>query len=331
MRALQIQEIGKLALVDVPAPVAAAGQVVVALKAAALNHRDLWIKLGRYAGLRYPCIPGSDGAGVVAAVGAGVDRGWVGREVIVNPGSEWGPLPGAQGKDFKILGLPADGTLADQVAVAANRLAPKPAHLSWEEAAALPLGGLTAWRSLMTRAQLAPGDRVLITGIGGGVALCALKFAVAAGNEVWVTSSSDQKIRKAVSLGARGGFRYDLEGWAEGALRDPGPFQVIIDSAGGPGFAGLVDAAAPAGRIVLFGATKGNAPEIVLRKVLWKQLSILGSTMGLPEDFQGAYDLIAAGKARPVVDMVFPLSEARAAHERLEAGEQLGKIVLTIP
>ncbi len=328
MRALQIEEIGKLALVHVPDPVPGPGEVVVAVKAAALNHRDLWIKLGRYAGLRYPCIPGSDGAGVVAAIGPGVDRAWVGREVIINPGSEWGALPGAQGKDFKILGLPAAGTLADQVAVAADRLAPKPAHLSWEEAAALPLGGLTAWRALMTRAQAAPGDRVLITGIGGGVALCALKFAVAAGHEVWVTSSSDEKIHKAQKLGAKGGFRYDLEGWAEGAVRSPGPFQIIIDSAGGPGFAGLVDAAAPAGRIVLFGATRGNSPELVLRKVFWKQLSILGSTMGNDADWSAMMAFVARHAVQPVVSDVFPFERGAEAFDLMERGGQFGKIVV---
>jgi NADPH:quinone reductase-like Zn-dependent oxidoreductase len=328
MRALRIEEIGKLARVDVPDPVAGAGEVVVALKAAALNHRDLWIKLGRYAGLRYPCIPGSDGAGVVAAAGPGVDGAWVGREVIINPGSEWGALPGAQGKDFKILGLPADGTLAAKVAVPADRLAPKPAHLSWEEAAALPLAGLTAWRALMTRARPAPGDRILITGIGGGVALCALKFAVAAGHEVWVTSSSDQKIHQAEKLGAKGGFRYDLEGWAEAAIRSPGPFQVIIDSAGGPGFAGLVDAAAPAGRIVLFGATKGNSPELVLRKVFWKQLSILGSTMGNDSDWAAMMEFVARHAVKPVLSDVFPFERGAEAFDLMERGGQFGKIVV---
>jgi zinc-binding alcohol dehydrogenase/oxidoreductase len=328
MRAIRIEEIGKVGLVTVADPVAAAGEAVVELKAAALNHRDLWIKLGKYAGLRYPCIPGSDGAGIVSRVGEGVDSSWVGREVIINPGSDWGPLPAAQGADFKILGLPHDGTLADKVAVPASRLARKPAHLSWEEAAALPLGGLTAWRAVKTKAQLASGDRVLITGIGGGVALAALKFAVASGNEVWVTSSSDKKIRSAVALGARGGFRYDLEGWAEAALRAPGPFQVVIDSAGGPGFGGLVDVAGPGGRIVLFGATRGSAPEIVLRKVFWKQLSIIGSTMGNDSDWASMMAFVAEHAIKPVVSDVFPFEHGPEAFDLMERGGQFGKIVV---
>jgi zinc-binding alcohol dehydrogenase/oxidoreductase len=328
MRAIRIEEIGKVALTTVPDPVPAAGEAIVDLKAAALNHRDLWIKLGKYAGLRYPCIPGSDGAGIVSAVGAGVASSWIGSEVIINPGSEWGPLPSAQGPDFKILGLPHDGTLADKVAVTASRLAPKPAALSWEEAAALPLGGLTAWRALMTKARLAKGERVLVTGIGGGVALAALKFAVASGNEAWVTSSSDKKIYSAVALGAKGGFRYDLDGWAEGALKAPGPFQVVIDSAGGPGFGGLVDVAAPGGRIVLFGATRGNAPEIVLRKVFWKQLSILGSTMGNDSDWSAMMAFVAAHGIKPVVSDIFPFERGPEAFDLMERGGQFGKIVI---
>jgi zinc-binding alcohol dehydrogenase/oxidoreductase len=328
MRAIQISEIGKVGLTNVADPVASAGEAVVELKAAALNHRDLWIKQGKYAGLRYPCIPGSDGAGIVSSVGAGVDRGWIGREVIINPSSDWGPNPLAQGPDFKILGLPHDGTLADKVVVGASKLADKPAHLSWEEAAALPLAGMTAWRSLVTRAQMGKGDRVLVTGIGGGVALMALKIAVASGNEVWVTSSSDKKIRDAVALGAKGGFRYDLDGWAESAVKSPGPFQVIIDSAGGPGFARLLDVAAPGGRITFFGATRGNAPEMVLRKVFWKQLTILGSTMGNDSDWAAMTSFVASHLLKPVVSEVFPFERGTEGFDLMEKGGQFGKIVV---
>ena len=328
MRAIRIEEIGKVGLTQVPDAVARAGEAVVGLKAAALNHRDLWIKQGKYAGLRYPCIPGSDGAGIVSSVGPGGDASWVGREVVINPGSDWGGNPAAQGPDFKILGLPHDGTLADSVVVPVSRLAAKPAHLSWEEAAALPLAMLTAWRSLLTRAQMGKGDRVLVTGVGGGVALAALKIAVASGNEVWVTSSSDKKIRAAAALGAKGGFRYDLDGWVEGALREPGPFQVIIDSAGGPGFAGLVDVAAPGGRIVFFGATRGNAPELILRKVFWKQLSILGSTMGNDADWAAMTAFVGTHGIKPVVSDILPFERGAEGFDLMDRGGQFGKIVI---
>ena len=330
MNTLTIEGIGKVALVEVPDPLAGAGEAVVALRAAALNHRDVWILKGQYAGLRYPCIPGSDGAGVVAAVGPGGDASWVGREVIINPSFNWGPSGSAQGRDFSILGLPRDGTLADQIAVPVSQLAPKPAHLSWEEAAALPLAGRTAWRALMSRARLAGGERVLVTGIGGGVALFALQFAVASGNEVWVTSSSDEKISRAVALGAKGGFHYDIEGWAAAATKAPGPFDVIVDSAGGTGFGDLLDVAAPGGRIVFFGATRGNAPDVALRKVFWKQLSLLGSTMGSPSDWAAMTEFVGRHRVRPVVSDVFPIARGPEAFSLMEKGGQFGKIVLRL-
>ena len=330
MKALTIEGIGKVALLEAPEPVAGAGEAVVGLRAAALNHRDVWILKGQYAGLRYPCIPGSDGSGVVASLGPGGDASWVGREVIINPSFNWGPSGSAQGRDFSILGLPRDGTLAEQVAVPLSQLAPKPAHLSWEEAAALPLAGLTAWRALMGRARLAGGERVLITGIGGGVALFALQFAVASGNEVWVTSSSEEKIGRAVALGAKGGFRYDAAGWAAAAAKAPGPFDVIVDSAGGPGFGDLLDAAAPGGRIAVFGATRGNVPDVALRKVFWKQLSLLGSTMGSPSDWSAMTEFVGRNAVRPVVSEVFPLARGPEAFSLMDKGGQFGKIVLRI-
>jgi NADPH:quinone reductase-like Zn-dependent oxidoreductase len=328
MRALRIEAVGRITVAEVPVPVPAAGEVLVAIRAAALNHRDVWIKLGQYAGLKYPCIPGSDGAGVVTSVGAGADPSWVGREVVINPASGWGPSEGAQGPDFEILGLPRDGTLAGSVCVPAAQLSPKPAHLGWEEAAALPLAALTGWRALVSRARPAPGERVLVSGIGGGVALFALQFAVASGNEVWVTSSSDDKVARAAGMGARGGFRYDRDGWAADAARAPGPFDVIVDGAGGPGFGSLVDVAAPGGRIVSYGATRGSVPEVALRKIFWRQLSLLGSTMGSPADWSAMTSFVARHAIRPVVGHVLPLERGAEAFDLMERGGQFGKIVI---
>jgi NADPH:quinone reductase-like Zn-dependent oxidoreductase len=320
--------IGKVGFAEVPDPVPGAGEALVQLKAAALNHRDVWIKLGQYAGLKYPCIPGSDGAGVVASVGPGTDPSWVGREVIINPSFNWGPSEAAQAHDFTILGLPRDGTLADRIAVPLAQLTGKPAHLSWEEAAAVPLAGLTAWRALVSRARLSGGERVLVTGIGGGVALFALQFAAALGNEVWVTSSSDEKIRRAVDLGAKGGFRYDTEGWAAAAAKAAGTFDVIVDSAGGAGFGNLLDVAAPGARIVFFGATRGNSQDLALRKVFWKQLSLLGSTMGSPADWTAMTEFIARHRVKPCVCEVFPFDRGPEAFALMERGGQFGKIVV---
>jgi len=215
MKAAVLVEVKQsLAIRAEPDPVATAGHAVVTLRAAALNHRDLWIQQGLYKDIKVPMILGSDGAGVVAAVGTASDDDWVGREVIINPALEWGRNPHAQGPNFRILGLPDPGTFAEQIVVPVANLAPKPAHLSWEAAAALPLTGLTAWRALFTRADLKTGERVLITGIGGGAALAALQFAVAAGAQVWVTSGSPEKLERARALGAAGGVNYHETDWS---------------------------------------------------------------------------------------------------------------------
>jgi zinc-binding alcohol dehydrogenase/oxidoreductase len=329
MRAVQLTAVQQLRLADVPAPQPAAGEALVRVRAAALNHRDVWIKLGQYAGLKFPCVPGSDGCGVVESLGAAVDTGWVGAEVIVNASFEWGPDEAAQGRGFHILGLPLDGTLAEYVAVPAAQLARKPAHLSAVEAAALPLAGLTAYRALVTRARVQPGERVLVTGIGGGVALFALQFARALGAEVWVTSSRDEKIARAVALGAKGGFRYTDPAWTA-AAQATGGFHAIVDSAGGDGFEALLDLAAPGGRVVFCGATRGNPPSLPMRKVFWRQLSLLGTTMGSPADWRAMVDLVEAHGIRPVVSDVFPIERAAEAFDLMERGGQFGKIVVTL-
>jgi NADPH:quinone reductase-like Zn-dependent oxidoreductase len=331
MRALRLEGINQLGVADVPEPIPAPGEAVVSVRAAALNHRDVWIKLGQYAGLKFPCIPGSDGAGVVASVGSGADASWVGRDVILYPGFDWGGNERAQAPSFSILGLPRDGTLAERVSVPVAQLAPRPAHLSWDEAAALPLAGLTAYRALMVRGQLHAGERVLISGVGGGAALFALQYAVAHGAEAWVTSGSEEKIAKAVALGARGGFLYTRPGWAAEAAKESGQFDVIVDSAGGPGFNDLIDLAAPGGRIVFFGATRGNVPEFPLRKVFWRQVSILGSTMGSAADWSAMLCFVSLHRIKPVVSAVFPMQEGAGAFALMEQGGQFGKIVVEFP
>ncbi len=311
-----------------PAP--APGEAVVVLRAGALNHRDLWIKLGLYAGIQYPVVPGSDGAGVVEAVAAGVDPAWVGRDVIINPSFDWGTSQKAFGERFTILGNPRQGTLAEKISVPVTNLVAKPAHLGWEEAAALPLAALTAWRALFGRAQLRVGERVLVTGIGAGTALFALQFAGAAGAEVWVTSGSPDKLAKARALGAKGGANYKEGGWAEALAKSAGGFDVIVDSAGGSGFNSLIDLASPGGRIVFFGATTGMVPEFNSRKVFWKQLSLLGTTMGSPEDFAGMLATVDRHAIKPVVSDAFPLARAAEAFALMERGGQFGKIVVTM-
>ncbi|GAA3917410.1 zinc-binding dehydrogenase [Hymenobacter algoricola] len=332
MHALQLTGIDQpLTLTEVPTPTPGPGEVLVQLRAAALNHRDVWIQKGQYAGLKFPTILGSDGAGVVSAVGAGTDAQLLGQAVLINPGQNWGDNPQAQGKSFTIMGLPNQGTFAEYVSVPAANVYALPAHLSFEQAAALPLGGVTAYRATFTRAGLRAGERVLISGVGGGVAILAMQLAVAAGAEVWVTSGSAQKIERATALGAQGGANYNDENWAADLVkRAGGGFDVIVDSAAGPGFGALLDAAAPGGRIVFYGGTLGAMASLPPAKIFWKQLSILGSTMGTDEDFAALIRFVAEHRLVPVVDQVFALAEGEKAMRRMDGGQQFGKIVLRV-
>lgn len=308
-----------LAYRDVDPPEPTTEQVVVQLKAAALNHRDNWITKGMYPGLRDNVILGSDGAGVVA-----------GREVILNPSVNWGDNPRYQAPDYYILGMPIDGTFAEQIAVAPTQLVDKPPHLSFEQAAALPLAGLTAYRTLISRCQLQAGERVLISGVGGGVALFACQFALAAGAEVFVTSSSAAKIETAVSLGAAGGANYREAGWHKKLGKETGGFDVIIDSAGGDGFADLVKLCRPGGRIGIYGGGRGTINGLSPQIIFFKQISIHGSTMGSDQEFADMVAFVNEHQLVPVVDSVFALAEGNEALARMDAGQQFGKIVLRI-
>jgi zinc-binding alcohol dehydrogenase/oxidoreductase len=331
MKAAILDGVGRpLEVREVAAPALLPGGAIVRLQAAALNHRDVWIQQGRYPGLRFPIIPGSDGAGVVQAVDREADRGWVGRSVIVNPALDWGADPRVQGPGFRILGLPDNGTFAEAVAVPAANLADRPPHLSAEQAAALPLGGLTAWRALFTRGGLRAGETVLVTGAGGGVAMFALQFALAAGARVYVTSGSAKKLERARCLGASGGSNYRDTDWRAALQKEAGLFDLVVDSAQGEGFASLIELTRPGGRIVFYGATAGNPPGFDARKVFFRQISLLGTTMGSPADFGAMAEMVSSWRLVPVVDAVLPLEKAESALRRMEAAAQFGKIVLTL-
>ncbi len=334
MRASVLREIGgpeQLRLDTVPDPKAGPGDVVVRLRAAALNHRDAWIRHGLYAGIKLPIILGSDGAGTVESVGDGVDPSWLGRDVVVNPSLDWGPDDRAQGTGYRILGLPDDGTYAERVKVPAANVVPRPAGLSWHEAAAIPLAGLTAYRALVTRARVTRDDTVLVTGVGGGVATFAVIFARRLGARVFVTSGSDAKLERARQLGSEGGVNYRHDGWGKAIqeMTGGGP-DVIVDSAGRDVWPTLIDIIRPGGRLVSFGATTGSAAAVEVRRVFWKQIALIGSTMGTPAEFAAMVEWFGNGGLTPVVDQVFPLADAAGAHERMDRADQFGKIVLDI-
>nr|WP_316929065.1 zinc-binding dehydrogenase [Nitritalea halalkaliphila] len=318
----------KIELREVALPLLGPTEVRVALKAAALNHRDEWCRQGLYPGLADGVILGSDGAGVVEAVGATVDPHWVGKEVIINPALDWGADEGAQQKSFSILGMPRHGTLATHVQVDQNRLHEKPEHLSWEAAAALPLAGLTAYRALMVQGGCVAGEQVLVTGFGGGVAQFAAQFALAAGAIVSTSSSSTEKLAKAREVGVQHTFQYTDEQWVKAALAETEGYHLIIDSAMGDTLAQLIKVARPGGRLVFYGATRGNPSGFDARKVFWSQLKLIGSTMGSDADFSAMLDFVREHRIQPVVDQVFGMEEAVEAFERMKAGAQLGKIVI---
>lgn len=336
MQAIVFHAVGEPATVhleDVADPAPGPEEVLVRLRAAALNHRDLYILRGQYAGLRYPIIPGSDGAGEVAALGAEVRGLQVGEAVVINPSLEWGVSESVQGPRFRILGLPDNGTFAQFVVAPAVNVVPRPEGLTEQEAAVLPLAGLTAYRAVVSRGHLGAGETVLITGIGGGVATFALLIARSLEARVLATSGSDEKLARAKELGAERGFNYRTEDWVAGVkdATDGRGADFIVDGTGGATFEAALDAARPGGRVVSYGATAGVAPQLTVRRIFWKQLTLFGSTMGSPADFHGMLALFNGEGPRPVIDRVFPLAEAGAALARMEAAEQFGKIVLEIP
>jgi NADPH:quinone reductase-like Zn-dependent oxidoreductase len=331
MRAIILREIGgpeNLKLEAAPDPAAGASEVVVKLKAAALNHRDVWIRKGQYVGIKLPIILGSDGAGEVASVGAGVDSAWIGKTVVINPGLDWGDDSRFFSSKFRILGLPDDGTYAECVKVPATNIHSMPSGWSWPEAAALPLAGLTAYRAVVSRAKVQAGETVLVTGIGGGVSLFALQIAKSIGAKVYVTSGSDEKLAKAQALGAAGGLNYKSEGWAKQMAALSGGIEVVIDSSGGSTINAAIELCKPGGRIITYGATTGLTPQLDVRRLFWKQLNFLGSTMGSPAEFAAMLELYRSSDMKPVVDRVFSLADAGEAQRRMEGTGQFGKIVL---
>jgi zinc-binding alcohol dehydrogenase/oxidoreductase len=320
MKAIVLENKGaELQVLEMDHPQPAADEAVVQIKTAALNHRDVWITKGMYPGIVYPGILGSDGAGV-----------YDGKEVLICPNINWGDNIAYQRKDYTILGMPKHGTMAEYVAVQKDKIFDKPAHLDWAAAAALPLAGLTAYRAVFTKGQLQAGERVLISGVGGGVALFALQFALAAGAEVYVTSGSSEKIEKAVEMGAAGGDNYKKEDWHKRLAKEAGGFDLIIDSAGGPGFALFPKMCNYGARIVTYGGTRGKVPGLATQAIFWKQIAILGTSMGSDMEFGDMVDFVGQHQIVPVVDSVYVMAEAQAAFERMDKGLQFGKIVLTI-
>lgn len=333
MKALQLTAatgIDAAALADVPDPTPGAGQVSVRVAAAALNHRELWIAQGMYPGMQLPATLGCDGAGTIDAVGDGVDPARVGEQVIVYPGLEWGDDQRFPRADFGLLGMPGPGTIAERIVVSAAHAVSPPKHLDLIAAAALPLGGLTAWRGLTVKGGIKAGDTLLVTGIGGGVATFALLFAVAMGARVFVTSGSDKSIEQAVKLGAAGGVNYKTERWGKALGAQAKGIDLVFDGAPAGGYSEYGRALAMGARIVVYGSTGGgsfpvNAPELFLKNV-----SVHGTNVGSPDDFAAMVAFVDAHGITPVIDRTFPFDKAPAALQYLQTAHAFGKVVIDV-
>jgi NADPH:quinone reductase-like Zn-dependent oxidoreductase len=326
VKAVRIHEDGGpevLRYEDAPDPEAGPGEVLIRLRAASLNHLDVWVRKG-LPSVPKPRILGADGAGIVEAVGEGVDGFAPGDRVVINPGLERDGRISVVGEHF-------DGTHAELIALPAAAVYALPDELGFEEAAAFPLVFETAYRMLVTKARLEPGEWVLVWGIGGGLATAALAIAKALGGRVIVTSRSEAKLARAAGLAADAAVPTGEAAARVKEITEGRGVDVVVEHVGEATWATSLQVAAKDGRVVVCGATSGPNPPAALHRIWWKQLTVYGSTMGTKADFEGAYELVRSGRARPVVDEVFPLAEARSAHERLEAGEQLGKIVFRIP
>jgi NADPH:quinone reductase-like Zn-dependent oxidoreductase len=321
---------GTLEFTSMEEPAAGHGLAVIRLQTAALNRRDFWITQGGYPKIQAPCILGSDGAGIVETVGEGVDPCWLGKQVVINPSLNWGDSQEAQGENFRILGMPDHGTFAEKIAVPACQLVEKPAHLTVHEAAALPLATLTAYRALFSQGRLQSGESILITGIGGGVATVALKIAQAIGSRVLVSSSSEDKLARAISLGASAGVNYTGENWSERFLAANGSVDLVLDGAAGAGFGDLLPLVRPGGRVVSYGGTAGPSVTFPIRYHFWNQLQLIGSTMGSPADFAGMVAFAEKHELRPEIDSITPLAEGAGLIQSMTGSPQFGKLVLQI-
>jgi NADPH:quinone reductase-like Zn-dependent oxidoreductase len=328
-----------LSLREMPVPpLVAPDDVRVRLHAAALNHLDLFVAGGLPHPPSFPHIVGSDGAGVVDAIGPAVKEFGVGARVMLNPGVSCARCEFCRRGDnplcpsFGILGEHRSGTLAEYIVVPARNLGRIPPGMGWDEAAAFPLATLTAWRMLTTRARLQSGERVLIWGIGGGVAQAALRIATHLGAHAIVTSASDEKLERARALGAAVMLNHRSVDVASEIRRltEKRGVEVVVDSVGAASWEVSLRCLGRGGRLVTCGATSGPMVGLDIRKLFWYQWNLLGSTMGGDAEWRAVVDLANAGKLWPEIDSVYPMARAVEAYRRLEAGAQWGKVVIQV-
>ncbi|MGD8362139.1 MAG: zinc-binding dehydrogenase [Gemmatimonadota bacterium] len=319
---------------DIPEP--GPGEVRVAVKAAAMNHLDLWIRRGLPLKITMPHIGGSDIAGIVDDVGPGVEPIAPGTRVVVDPSLDYSWYDGVRrgshlpSPEFRIVGEHTQGGFAEYCVVPAGNLVELPEGVPFAPAAAASLVSVTAWRGLMTRGRLRAGERILVTGASGGVSTMAIQVARLAGAQVYAVTSGAENVEKVRALGADAVYDREAQDWGKEVFRDTGKegVDLVFDSVGEAVWPHCLRALKVGGRLVTYGATTGAGGETEIRLVFWKQLSILGSTMGNPREYRTVMDLVFQGKLKPVIHATLPLEEARRGHEILEAGEAFGKVVL---
>ncbi len=330
MQALVLTAPGKVEIQDIPIPTLAPNQVLVKIKCAALNRRDQWIREGKYPDIKVGAVLGSDGSGIVEKVADEINEPWIGQEVVINPNIEWGDDPEVQSRKYHVLGMPSNGTLCEYLAVNVDRLHHKPSHLNFAQAACLPMGGLTSYRALFRKGHLKERQNVLISGFGGGVAQLAFLFAIASDAHVYVSTGSDEKVNKALSLGAKGGYNYKKESTYKDIWKTKGGFDLVVDSAGGDQLNAYIKIMRPAGRIVFYGATNGLPSNIDLYRMFWNQLTLQGSTMGNDTEFNEMLNFVSDKKIEPIIDSINKFEDVISCFDDIMDKSRIGKIVVDI-
>lgn len=328
MKAILLNKEMELSITDVKAPKATAGEVVIKVLASALNHRELWIEKGLYPGMTVPCVLGADGAGIVIEIGDNVPDHWLEKEVIIYPGYDWGSSEIAPTRQFRVLGMPDPGTMAEFISVPLENLVPKPSYLSWTEAASIPVASLTAWRALHRHGCIKKGDNILITGIGGGVAQSGLALALAHKANVYVTSSNTKKIEYAMSLGAKGGVNYKNENWFSQLKDLSGGIDIVLDSSPDPVLDGYFKFMKYGGRIVTYGSTGSPKTTISISKFFLRHIQFIGTAMGSPSEFRELIAFMEKHNIVPQIHSCYSLDNALKAFDELKKGNQIGKIVI---
>lgn len=330
MKALLLNTEKQLEIAELEKPQAQAGEVLVAVKAAALNHREIWISKGMYPGMRLPSTLGADGAGVVVEIGEGVDSRWLHKEVMCYPAIGWGDDPEAPTRQYRLYGMPLPGFIAEYIVLPEENLVEKPAYLSWDEAAAVPVASLTAWRGLVKHGRIRQNHNLLITGIGGGVAQAGLAFATALGANVYVTSSSPEKIANAKAQGAIDGFNYRETGWQKAVAQKTGGIDVVLDGAPPQSLDDYMPFLNVGAKVVVYGSTGGQQVSMNIARFFLRHVSLIGTAMGSPQEFEEMIAFMEKHQIKPLIYQTFPFSQSIEAFHTLATGQQVGKITISM-